>query len=251
MNLTPKNTFAIFVSFLLVFTVALPAPGRAFAQTQPDALIVGPTFDVGDKWVYRLHDKGNLKDPVVFSEQVFKTNAESGRLYVDYPQNEHKGAIHVKRYDYKRLNERDRFAFDSQSSNLTGKRFSKTNSAGDFVQLPLEVGKKYSVTLNYTYSGAPVESRYDAEVLSFDKVRTEAGEFKAYKIVYVGSWNNLNAGTSGRLEAVRYFAPDAKRIVLAESKSWAFGRLFDSDTLELIKWEPKAVLPDFLKSAAE
>jgi hypothetical protein len=89
--------------------------------------------------------------------------------------------------------------------------------------------------------------------VSLEKIKVEAGEFEAYRINFDGWWTREDVipAVSGQAHEVMYYAPSAKRVVKFELNNRATnGRLWDSITEELIKWEPKAPLAAALVRAA-
>ena len=232
----------ILPSLHLVVCLLMGSHQASYAQT----LDSHPIFDVGDKWTYRFHDKGNRKEPYLFSNQAYKSDGSSGWIYGESQQPEARRKQFIQRYDYKRADRKEGFAFNPKNSLEPGARYSNTQSNDDLVQLPLAVGKKYAVKLDW--SNGEGSSKYDAEVEAFEKVKVEAGEFDAYRIKLSGWWTRtVGFAQSGRTGHIIYFAPGVKRFV-----KWEYftrnkdGTPFDEEITELVKWEPKSELAPVL-----
>jgi len=112
----------------------------------------------------------------------------------------------------------------------------------DYFQFPFYVGKKYAVKSDYANKKGYFE--YDVEIQSFENIRVEAGAFDAYKIKFEGWWyNTVDDRGHGRSTLVHWFAPSVKRVIKTEYSDFRqSGTVFNSDTTELVKWEPKATL---------
>ncbi len=214
----------------------------AFAQT----LDTNPVFDVGDKWTYRFQNTGDRKDPYLYTNLAFKSEASSGWLYGESQNPQSNRKQFIWRYDYKRGGGKESFEFDPTKPTFAGKRFSNLQPNDDDIQFPLAVGKKYVVNENWTNGN----TKYDAEVEAFEKVKTEAGEFDAFRIKLSGWWQRTKEGnSSGKAEKTIYFSPVAKRIVKSDYLDRrSNGSAFNANVTELVKWEPKTALPAALVS---
>ncbi len=216
------------------------AKKMAIAQT----LEANPKFEVGDKWTYRYHDKGNNKEPYLYLDQTYKVWSHSGYIYrkTENPAEQQINQT-VWRYDYKRSGLKEWFLFNPKNPTTTGRRILDYQPDDDAIQLPLTVGKKYSITRPLRGRGAHI--KYDVEVEAFEKVKVEAGELDAYRIKLAGWWymTEVNPQLSGRTNEVMYFAPAAKRVIKYEHYSRSSnGGQGDTIFEELVKWEPKAAL---------
>lgn len=243
----PSNIWA---KWCLAAGLALTLHGGASAQT----LEAHPEFDVGDKWTYRHTNKGDRKEPYIHSDQVFKSEAGSGWLFGDSQEPNTTRPKYILRYDYKRADAKEGFAFDPKKPATPGRRYFNRQPEDDWVQLPLTKGKKYSVKLDWCDGSG--YTKYDFEVEAFEKVKTEAGEFEAYRIKGSGFGTRVKAGPdgwtgSGRSGHLIWFAPSAKRYVKWEwfNRS-ANGLLWNERGTELVKWEPKAPLDAALTTPA-
>ena len=233
----PISTRLCFV-FSLIFALPLLGHGQTLDSN--------PIFDVGDKWTYRFHDTGNRKEPYLFTNQAYKSEGGSGWIYSDSQEIGARRKHNIQRYDYKRADTKERFAFNAKNPTEPGTRYSNTQPNDDNIQLPLTVGKKYTVKLNW--GNGEGNTKYDAEVEAFEKVKVEAGEFEAYRIKLSGYWTRTSNGNySGRAGHTIYFAPSVKRFV-----KWTYfernsdGSPWGEETTELVKWEPKAELASAL-----
>lgn len=169
-------------------------------------------FDVGDKWTYRVHNKGDRLEPYVLTDQAFKSDAGSGWFFQETQEPNAPRKQAVWRYDYKRADRMEGFEFQPQSPSFSGARFSNRQPLEDYIQLPLLVGKKYTVKRDWD-SGQGFD-KLDAEVVAFEKVKTEAGEFDAYRIKLSGWWTRTVDGNfSGSVGTTIHFAPAIKKFV--------------------------------------
>ncbi|MBV5299743.1 MAG: caspase family protein [Rhodoferax sp.] len=209
----------------------------------PLTLEAQPRFDIGDKWTFRYQDSRNRKDPYLYTHQAYKSEAASGWLYGETQNSTSKRQQFILRYDYQRGGVKESFEFLAGSPKLPGQRYSNLMKRDDSVQFPLSVGKKYAVKRVFDNGGGYFE--YAVEVVAYEKVKVEAGEFDAYRIKQSGTWHkSTEPVNSGPAEETRWFAPKAKQIVKSEGFTrTAAGRQFDMATTELVKWEPKAALP--------
>jgi hypothetical protein len=240
------------MSKLIVLLVACLACGVQNAA-RAQALELQPAFDIGDKWTYHYQDKGNFKEPYLYTHQAYKSEAGSGWLYCETqsPTDSHKQ--YILRYDYKSGDAKERFRFNPKNPSEPGDEISRRSD--DILHFPLAVGKKYNVKWDYPSGKGYYE--YKVEVEALEKIQVEAGEFAAYRIKMDGLWQNVvTNGSSGQSQYILWYAPTAKRIVKTDySENHTQGgfrvsgaRPYVSWTLELVKWEPKASLPTGLGS---
>lgn len=227
---------------VLIGSIACSIQPGLHAQT----LEAQPTFEVGDKWTYRYHNTGDRKEPYLFTNQTYKSEGGSGWLYVEFQNNESPRKQAVHRYDYKRADVKERFDFNATKPTQLGKRYGNSQPADDWIQFPLTVGKKYEI--KFDWDNGEGNNKYDVEVQSFEKVKTAAGEFDAYRIKASGWWTRTSNGSgSGRAEQVIHYAPSVKRVV-----KWDYfdrsgnGSTWNANNTELVKYEPKAALPAVL-----
>ncbi len=215
------------------------------AHAQP--IQAQPQFDIGDKWTYRITNKGDMKQPYLMTSQAFKTDADSGWLYEETQEPDAKRKRSIWRNDYKRGVKLEAFAFQTLGPTQPGEMFFDGKPYDDYMQYPLIVGRKYAVQRKSL--GNNGYTKFDAEVEAYEKVRIEAGEFDAYKIKLSGWWTRTDLAESGRSETGRstiviYFAPAAKKYVKWEERTWrSKGAPWTDIETELVKWEPKAELP--------
>ncbi len=224
--------------WLLAFVSAVFA-SMALAQT----LEANPVFDVGDKWTYRYQNTGDRKEPYLYTNLAFKSEAGSGWLYGESQNPQSSRKQFIWRYDYKRGEGKEGFEYDPSKPMFAGRRFSNLQPNDDDIQFPLAVGKKYAVTVHWNDGNG--NTKYDAEVEAFEKVKTEAGEFDAFRIKLSGWWQRTKEGnSSGKAEKTIYFSPSTKRIVKSDYVDRrSNGSAFNANVTELVKWEPKTALP--------
>lgn len=208
-------------------------------------------FEVGDKWTYRHTNKGDLKQAYLITNQAYKTDADSGWLYEETEDPNAKRRRAIWHFDYRRGSRTEAFTFQSLSPSQPGDLFFDGKPFEDYMQFPLIVGRKYAVHRNnYSKDGY---TKYDAEVEAFEKVKTEAGAFDAYRIKLSGWWTRtdlVEAGrpATGRAAIVIHYAPSVKKYVKWEERSWrSKGSPWTDYDIELVKWEPKAELPAYFQ----
>lgn len=197
-----------------------------------------PTMAVGDKWTYRFHDKGNKRDPYIYTNEVKTVDATSAWLYGETQEPNARTPKFVWRYDARRAAFVERFDFDATAANGAGARTRNTQSDDDLLQFPLEVGKKYPA--KFAFPNREGYTEYKAEVEAFEKIKVEAGEFDAFRIKYAGWWTRTaNGSGTGRAEFTVWYAPTVKAIVKREFMDRnQGGQLWNNQTTELVKWEP-------------
>jgi hypothetical protein len=206
-------------------------------------LDTAPNLEIGDKWTYKFTNTGDRREPYIFTRQAVEITSDSVWLHGETMNPDATDKKSVWRYDIKRADILEGFRWNENAANKRGSR----NSDGllksdDFMKFPLEVGKKWEV--KEVWSNGQGHTDWKAEVIAFEKIKTEAGEFDAFKIQYRGFWNRtVNGNYSDRAEIDRWYAPAAKRWVKSSYTDRNGGRLWNQNVTELVKWEPKASLP--------
>jgi hypothetical protein len=78
---------------------------------------------------------------------------------------------------------------------------------------PLQVGKKWKYETNWTsQDGTTGSQNQNAEILSYQKEKVEAGTFMAYTIKYIGKTTN-SRGYNANEEEVWLYAPEIKNFI--------------------------------------
>ncbi len=232
-------------AFFMLLTAA------SFAQfATAQTLESNPEFDVGDKWTYRYQNTGDRKDPYLYTHQAYKSEFNTALLFYESQAPEANRKQGIDRYYYKRADVKERYEFNSEKPRIPGKRYHNSQPSDDRIQFPLTVGKKYNV--KFDWGNGEGYTKYDVEVEAFEKIKVDAGEFDAYRIKLSGWWMRTSNGNySGRAEFTLWYSPTVKRLV----KGYYFdlqtsGFTWNANTVELVKWEPKAPLPVFLEPKA-
>lgn len=219
------------------------------AQAQQQVLEAQPEFDVGDRWTYKFTDIAGHKAPVSWVHQAFKSDGGSGWIYGEALDPSALRKAYIVRYDYKRGDIKEGFSFNPANPLRPGKRYSNSMPADDKIRFPLSVGKEY--TLREDYPNGNGWSEYDVTVKAFERVKVEAGEFDAFKIVFSGWWTRTDKGNvyRGSSDYTYWYAPEAKRVVKTEYADRDSGKnTFNQSTSELVKWEPRAPLASALEN---
>lgn len=99
-------------------------------------------------------------------------------------------------------------------------RDTQTHSNTDLrlLSFPLSVGKTWTFKTDWKnkVANSSGNESADVKVAAFEKVRTPAGEFDAFRIESVGFWEN-NRGRRGRLARTLWFAPSVRTVVKYET----------------------------------
>lgn len=235
---TWKQIFAI--GFLL---------GIAQTASQAQALQAQGEFEIGDKWTYRHTNKGDLKEPYILTTQTYKLDGDSAWLYEETQNPAVQRKRSIWRFDYKRVSQIERFAFQSLGPYQPGDLLFDGKAYQSYIQYPLVVGRKYSLDRKHVSDSG--STKYDAEIEAFEKVKTEAGEFDAFRIKLSGWYTSpgraeygQGSQISGKAAIVIHFAPSVKRFVKWQENDWRPNGLpWTNYEIELVKWEPKADLP--------
>lgn len=221
------SRMAVLVSLL---TAHLGAPAQRL-----DTL---PAPRVGDKWTYRYTNLGDKREPQLYHSEVKRLQGRDAWIYGETQDPNASAARYWWRVDTVRGAFLERFDHDPNAPEQLGKQNQNNQRNGDPIQAPLEIGKKYELREHWPSGNGHTD--WSAEVKALERLKTEAGEFDAYRIEYVGWWNRT-AGNNvrGRAELTRWYAPavkqDLKRIYLSRTPS---SQPLDHNMLELVKWEP-------------
>ncbi len=200
-----------------------------------------PAPTVGDKWTYRYHNKGDKREPYLYTQEVKFSDGASAWLHGDSQEPNARRPKYVWRVDVAKAAFVERFELDPAATNGAGKRVTDRQANDSWLQFPMAVGSKFKVKSNWD-NGQGFDE-YTAEVQAFEKVKVEAGEFDAYRIKYSGYWNQRQGGNySGRAEQTTWYAPAVKGSVKWNySNRTGNGQAWNDTYTELVKWEPGAV----------
>jgi hypothetical protein len=227
-----RSSFALCAGLLLSCSVA-------WAQKVDTT----PEFEIGDRWTFKYTNIGDRKEPYTYTLQTIASKDGSAWLYGESKDPNTKREKYIQRFDYKRGKNAEGFEFSPTETHKAGKRYGNWQPQNDWILFPLEVGKKFK--FEQTWDDGSGANEFDAVVEAFENVKTEAGEFEAYRIKYTGWWNrNTGEGGSGKLEMIRWWAPAIKREIKYSFKNWTGrSKVWANNETELMKWEPKAALP--------
>jgi len=109
---------------------------------------------------------------------------------------------------------------------------SRTDTDRRLLNFPLEVGKRWRFSDEYTVTSIDVPSRsdYRVGVAGYEKVSVPAGDFDAFKLLAKGRWKA--GGLSGQTTLTYWYAPAARAIVKTEANDTVWG----SRTSELAEY---------------
>lgn len=225
---TPRSVRATTAASLLT----LAALG-ASAQT----LDTPPAPEVGDKWTFRFHNKGDKWNPHIYTSEVKSIDGTSVWILGE-TQQANVPPKHVRRHDLKRDMHMESFEFDPAAINGAGRRTEDHQKNDAPRQYPLAIGKKFSVKQYWSDGNGYRE--WKTEVEAYEKVTVEAGTFDAFRIKYSGWWTRTAGGTgTGRSEWVQWYSPVAKSIVKEEGfNRTSNNMIWNQSITELVKWEP-------------
>lgn len=221
------------------------------AQAKEDPAKVRP-MQVGDRWVYRFHNKGDKLEPVEQWQQVLRINGNDAFMYFSDGRANADRKEWLSRWDQKRAKQVELFAIDLSRNNGIGERFGNSQPADDFIQLPLAEGKKYKFTRNWPDGRGHDE--YSVTVGPLKKHRLLAGEFWAYEIEGKGWWYNTTSPerSSGRLELIELWSPELGRFIKQTYKNWTSNaRPWSNSESELTLWQPAAAPVKDIEALAE
>ena len=216
---------------VVVLTIASPALARAQdALTMADA----PVFKVGDSWKFRSQDVGNRRDPTWYANTVQSADEKEVLLYGEQGDRKFWWI-----YDVKSNKLLMRFNYDADVADKRGRKTADNSGNDARVQFPLQVGRKWPINEKFLSAQyGRLENDLKAVVTAVEKVKTEAGEFDAFKIEIEGRWNNRGSGNSGRYLETQWYAPSAKRVVKIEGKTFVQASVFDQWREELLEFKP-------------
>lgn len=185
-----------------------------------------PTWTVGDKWRYDWTDDGKQ----------------------DWAVNEYVGTVEKDGKTYHLIKTRFwRMYFDADlnivaDEHVNRGKVAEYNPAWPDFNWPLVVGKKW--TGRFTHSGIASDgSRYSHtdewafKVLAYEKVKTPAGEFEAFRIL-ARQTNNLETGDRVH-EKEYWYAPAVKRILKYEIRGPRYSRTGEVTRFSLAEHEAK------------
>jgi len=175
---------------LLALLTCIIVPGLAAAQTAQ-----APTYKIGDEWRY---ERTSIRVAAVEPEQyTFNISGSTTCVECQYTYDGNRTLLKV--------------------ANKEGKPVEGTTTVGlKLMQFPMSVGVTWTANQLLRQRNTPDLIPYDNTftVVAYEDVKTKAGTFKAYKIV----WEQENKATyrhwKGRL--FRWYSPDVKNWVKQE-----------------------------------
>lgn len=220
---TRFGTYATLTAILWCCAISM-----SFAQdTKPVAQ--APVFKVGDSWKFQLHDIGNKKEPTWFINTVTLVDDKQVVTLDDNSEGRKFWSI----YDVPSQKPQLRFAYVEAAPDKRGRKTGDWSGNDAEVQFPLEVGRNWSIQ----EKSPRLENELKAEVTAYERIRIQAGEFDAFKIVIKGWWKNVQSGNTGPYQRTVWYAPVAKRVVKIEGFTRVTGSLWDQWTQELLEFK--------------
>jgi hypothetical protein len=168
-----------------------------------------PTVKVGDRWKLVQNDRRTGLKEAEFERRVTSVTAS----LIEGTENDGK------------------FVWTTELNTV---ETSIATLSGDTKQLsfPLEIGKKWDhkYTFANKLNAGKGRVQIEAQVVAYEKVKVQAGEFDAFKIEYKGFWNNDTNRSSGSVKTTNWYAPAARGAVKIE-----FSDGFNNWTRELVE----------------
>jgi hypothetical protein len=235
---TKESTMTLSIQTVRLSATLLLAAITCGAAAQTLESPIAPV--VGDKWTYQNHNKGDKREPYLYSNQVKAIDGASAWIQGESKETNARLPRYVWRHDVAKAENIELFEPDDAAANGAGKRVVDRSKNDALLQFPLAVGKKYKVKRNWD-NGRGFDD-LEAEVQAFEKIKVAAGEFDSYRIRYTGFWNQREGGNyTGRMEHMVWYSPAAKSTV-----KWHYtnrtsnGGSWNDVLTELVKWEPGA-----------
>ncbi len=227
---------------LLILAVAGGVSAQVSQQSTPEASATVRPMQVGDRYVYRFHNKGDKHEPVEQWQQVLRINGSDAWMYAFDGRANITRAEWLIRWDQKRAKSAETFNINLSNANGQGSRIGNFQPFDDAIQLPVTEGKTYKVKWDWNSGNGYDE--YTMTVGPLKKHTVTAGEFWAYEVVGKGWWNCTRECTgSGRLERREVWSPEIGRMIRQVQQSWN-GRnsLWNNNEWELTQWQPAVPL---------
>jgi hypothetical protein len=207
-----------------VFIVATLVSSACWCQADSaDA----PSLKLGDRWKYQVLDSFTGLQTATTEVRVVKVTANGYQLE-SASSSEATQTLDIT------LSLNERQSIDGVDGDT-----------GEF-DFPLKIGKKWKSLglVKKAANGTTSLLDLEREVAAFEKVKTSAGEFDAYKIVAKGQWilksDPLKVAISdfrGRFEVTAWYAPSVKRYVALHRASYAKGHVGDRIKVYLTEYE--------------
>ncbi len=222
----------------------------AFANAQAQPADAAPPLAVGEKWTWSYHNTGDKRAPYIYFNEVQRVDANNAWLYGESEDPNTRVPKYWWRHDQKRGTRLEFFGHDANAPQSVGARISSVEKSDDLIQFPLTPGKSYSAKEIWTNGRGHTD--WKVEVKAQEKVKTPAGEFDAYRIVYTGWWTNTaEGGFTGKAQMTRWWSPSVKNVVRAEYEDWnTSGRPWARNAMELVKWETRPAAATAVPAAA-
>lgn len=217
---------------LAALAAGLMLGGPVLGQS-PSVAADSPKLKVGDTWKFRTQDISNKRE-VIFTNTVTTADDTEALVQGSNPDGRRFWWI----YDQRKNSFVKRFNHDEAAADKRGNLTADWSANDSRVQFPLQQGKKWTVNEKFR-SGqyGLIENDLKAEVVAFEKIRTPAGEFDAFKVEFDGWWNNRTSRNSGKVKAVAWYAPAIKRPVRSEYRTYVDGRVWDESIEELLEFK--------------
>ena len=223
-----KRTLLLLSLFQLVL---ITSPRAQDASHRIDA----PIFRIGDQWSYRRQDIGGRGQPSEFTERVERVSEAEVWVLGKGADNR----PYWRLFEGKSARPLARYAYEFNASGQRGEKTADDAASAPEVQFPLELGKTYKIEESWiNSSGGRGTSDLKATITAFEKIKSPAGEYDAFKIEITGWWNGRSFSGSGRLQRTVWYAPAVKQTIKREHKDYYGGQLANHTVTEVIEFKP-------------
>ncbi len=198
---------------LVTFVLLVSLTNSTWAQQTYEA----PTFNIGDRWVYKFVDNWNNTETGRRTELVTEMLADGIGLSMNSGANWYKGEL-------------------SKEGLLRKVGGSTTTPHDARAVFPAKEGARANI--EYTFqrsSGATSRAQNDTKFARFEKIASAAGELETAKFVVAGRW--FVNSDSGNFSDENWYSPAAGRIVKHSHKGYAINsQLRDQTGFELVEY---------------
>lgn len=183
----------------------------SFAQPLSSA----PIFAVGTSWTYKVEDLSTNQPTYTYKHTVQSVTDSSATLIgeVNKPDESRK---YVLLYDMAAAKILKSYKYSEEAPLHIAEQTADRSENESDVRFPLVVGDKYSVKQALPWSSSVRHDNWDAKVVSYESVETDAGTFQAYKIELEGFFtieNRKDAIFQYKAKKTIWYAPEVGREV--------------------------------------
>ena len=180
-----------------------------------------PQIRPGDKATYTVQLKADRK---TVEDVIAVVAVEAGVVKTRHSRSDRPGDL-------------DGTYLDDWRQIVSGTTGNRLEPAGNGFKFPLQVGNEWTEKMVLTTpTGGKSRIDFDARVSGYEKVRTPAGEFDAFKVEHTGWVNGISWTGAFKVVQTTWYAPAVGRMVRTEFKEYR--RDGADNVLELKAFEP-------------